>query len=126
MTGHAHAVDFYRTALMLMPGPDVGGWPAVDSQRMYVPCAGWLNGSREWNFTEIAEPVGVPAGGPYTGLHRAVEEGSYKAIWTLDGPQLYDVAADPWESSDLLLDGISAREQNILDSLSQHLTHLGL
>jgi arylsulfatase A-like enzyme len=126
MRGHAHAVDFYRTALALLPGPDPGAWPDTDSRPLYSPLHGWLEGSRDWNFTERAGPFGVPPGGPYNSLDRAVEENGYKAIWTVAGAELYDVLVDPWETTDLLADGISVAEQLILDGLVAHLEEIGL
>jgi arylsulfatase A-like enzyme len=126
MRGHAHAVDFYATALTLMPGPDGDGWPGTDSRSLYLPAHRWLEGSRDWNFTERAAPVGIVPGGPYNELDRAVEENGYKAIWTVEAVELYDVLLDPWETTDLLADGISAAEQQILDGLTARLGEIGL
>jgi arylsulfatase A-like enzyme len=127
LTGHAHAVDFYKTALRLCPGPDPGGWPAADSLALYTAQGKWVDPPRSWNFTELAEPLGVPPGGPYTKLSRAVESGDYKAVWDETGAvELYDVTVDQNETLDLLADGIDAGEQAALDGMAVVLGGLGL
>lgn len=126
MHGHAHAVDFYATALALLPGDDPGAWPDTDSRALFQPAHGWLERSRDWNFTERAQPLGAPPGGPYEKLSRAAEENDYKAVWTVSAVQLYDVLVDPWENIDLLADGISPGEQLILDGLTARLAEIGL
>lgn len=125
IAGHAHVVDLYRTALKLCPGPDPGGWPAVDSVSLYSTFDGFV-APREWNFTELAEPLGVPPGGPYEELSRAVEADGWKAVYDLDGVELYLVASDPWEVDNVLLDGISPEEQAVLDDFGVKLAGLGL
>lgn len=126
LSGHAHVVDIYRTALRICPGPDPGGWPVTDSLPLYSLTGQWLDGPHGWNFTERAEPLGVTPGGPYTDLSRAVEEIGYKAVWSTTTVELFDVWDDPWETVDLLADGVSAQEQAVLDGLTARLTEIGL
>jgi len=54
----------------------------------------------------------------------AVRDRDFKLINKRDGRELYDLGRDPYESTDLLIDGISEQEQAVIDGLDEILNFL--
>lgn len=78
-------------------------------------------GAREWAFAERFSPNGF---GPYRGARRALQDSRYKLLDENGTDSLFDLEADPTESSDLRARELTETEQAAYRSLRGRLTEL--
>ena len=104
-TGFVHLVDFYRTILDVAGAPPAGA--VLDSVSMLAP--GLPPGARwvPWRAEVFTEQFSPNASLPFSPLtfDRVLRDDRFKLIRRDSGNELYDLAFDPWEHVDLLMNG---------------------
>jgi arylsulfatase A-like enzyme len=124
-SGLVHLVDFFRTILDVAeaPGPGV----PTDSVSLLDPvrprALRWVP-LRERIFAGRFKPNAAPPFGPFTVERRALRGIQFKLVRTESGDQLYDLVADPWESTDLIPLGLTPTQQTAYDGLVAELVAL--
>lgn len=121
MTGRTNAlvntVDLHATIAGLA-GATTTSQDAID----FGPVLNGGEGGRNWVYVE--QFSNSPQRGPNTFGH-ALREGDYKLVNLNDQPaHLYDVISDPFETNDLLKDGVSSHEEAIVERLQHHIDML--
>ncbi len=116
--GFVNTTDFYKT-IASIAGVKVELPDAYD----FTPLLTGKTNGREYIYVEHFEEQVKSKGGTFGW---AVREGDYKLV-KLKGvvrPELYNLANDPQESIDLLADGVSDQEQEIISRLQQRYNHI--
>ncbi len=116
------AVDLFATLGELAGVPAPTG---VDSVSMVPYFADPTLSVRRWMYTERFGPNGATP--PFPSHQRAIRSTRFKLIRRTDRPdELYDLLADPWETTNLLTSPLTPVAQQAYDGLVAELVLLGV
>ena len=118
----ANSVDLFATVLDMVATSDQATQLAesgTDSRSLVdVLEDPSSSGPRTWIYADTAPPVGPKR------LHYAIRDRHYKLIEKAGVRELYHLASDPWETTDLLAGEPSDAELSVVDRLSSQVSEL--